>query len=116
VALVKYRKPDRIKKSPGRPVSGKQPKEEDLRRLYVEEARSIREVAQFLAVPKDTVARALKKYRIPARPNASRSRLRCYSLSGLQADIKAKGIRGLARELGIAEGTIRHHLKIRRDQ
>jgi predicted transcriptional regulator len=90
------------------------PPKEDLVRLYIKEEKSIREVAEALGRSKDIVARALKTYGIEARPNASRSKLRKIPLEDLKGAIKDKGIRGTARELGVDEGTIRHHLKVRK--
>jgi hypothetical protein len=75
---------------------------------------SIREIGEILRCTKDIVARALKGYGIKARPNASRSRLRTIDLYVLEEAVRSKGIRRYARELGITEGTLRHHLKVRR--
>ena len=83
----------------------------DLLRLYTKEGKSIREIGEILKCSKDMVARALKAYGIEARSKASRSRLRIIELSVLEEAVKNKGIRGYARELGITEGALRHHLK-----
>ena len=98
----------------GRPSSGKAPSKIDLVRLYVNEGKAIREVAESLGCSKEMVHRTLKAYGIYARPNASRSRLRTISLRDLEETVRAKGIRGYARELGITEGALRHHLKVRK--
>jgi len=98
----------------GRPPAGPAPSKADLIKLYVKEERSVREVAAAAGCSKDMVHRALKAYGIDVRPKASRSRLRTISLPDLEAGIKAKGIRGLARAIGVDEGTIRHYLKVRR--
>jgi DNA-binding CsgD family transcriptional regulator len=98
----------------GRPPSGKAPSKKVLLRLYAEEGKSIREIGEILNCSKDMVARALKAYGIEARTNASRSRLRTVELTALEEGIRIKGIRGYASELGICEGTLRHHLKVRK--
>jgi len=85
-----------------------------LRCLYVKEAKSIREVAESLGCTKDMVYRSLQKYGIEIRTNKRRSSLRSYKLSELDEGVKAKGIRGYARELGVDESTLRHHLKVRK--
>jgi len=85
-----------------------------LQRLYVREARSIREIADLQGCTKDMVARALKEYEIEARTNVKRSGLREYSLKELELGIERSGIRGFARELGIDESTLRHQLKVRK--
>ena len=100
----------------GRPPAGPAPSKADLVKLYVKEERSVRDVAAALGCSKDMVHRTLRKYGIAARPNASRSSLLKYSLSDLKAAVKTKGIRGAARGLGIDEGTLRHHLKVRSGQ
>lgn len=103
-----------IKARVGRPPSGKAPSKETLLRLYRQQKRSIREIGNALNCSKDMVARALKAHGIETRPKASRSRLRTLELSVLEEGIRDKGIRGFARELGITEGALRHHLKVRK--
>ena len=98
----------------GRPVTGKTPSKRVLLRLYAEEGKSIREIGETLNCSKDMVARALKAHGIEARANASRSRLRNIELATLEEGVRDKGIRGYAREMGITEGTLRHHLKVRK--
>ena len=99
---------------PGRPPSGLAPSKKVLLRLYADEGKSIREIGEILNCSKDMIARALSTYGIEARTNASRSRLRKIELSVLEEGVRDKGIRGYARELGITEGTLRHHLKVRK--
>jgi predicted transcriptional regulator len=99
----------------GKPPIGSKPSKKVLRRLYVKEARSIREIADLKGCTKDMVARALKEYEIEARTNAKRSNLRKYSIERLESGVKRMGIRGLAREMGVDESTLRHHLNIRKE-
>lgn len=89
----------------------KKPTKTDLRRLYISESKSIREVAEILGCSKDMVYRTLKKYGIPRRPNNCRSKLRIYKLSSLKKGVKNKGIRDFAIELDVHENTLRHYLK-----
>jgi transposase-like protein len=95
----------------GRPASGKKPETQELLRLYVQESRSIREIAEILGCKKDTVHYWLKKYDIPARTMAKRSKLLKYSLSELKEGVEEKGIRGYARELGVNASTLSRFLK-----
>jgi len=104
------------KRGRGKPPIGNKPGRTVLRRLYVKETRSIREIANLQVCTKDMIARALKEYGIEARTNASRSQLRAIPLGELETTIRDRGISGTARQLGIAEGTIRHHLKVRKGQ
>ena len=101
------------KKGRGRPPTGLTPVKEELVRLYINEEKSVREVAAVLGRSKDMVARALKRYGIEARANASRSRLRTIPLRDLEAAVRQKGLRGTARDLGVDHSTLQHHLKVR---
>ena len=98
------------KRGPGRPASNR-PKKSELQRLYVKEGRSIREVAEILNISKDKVYRALEEHNITRRSPARRSKLEKYDSAELRSRAKKKGIRGLARELGVNHGTLLHYLK-----
>ena len=98
----------------GRPSTGTMPEKYDLVKLYVQESRSIREIAEMLGCKKDVVHYWLKKYGIETRTMAKRSKLLKYSLSELKEGVKIRGIRGFSRELGVDESTLRHHLQVRK--
>ena len=108
---IKY--PMKEKPKRGRPAIGPGPSKADLVKLYVKEERSVRDVAAALGCSKDAVHRGLKQYGIAARTNASRSKLRTIPLRDLKAAIRAKGISGAARDMGVNRSTLRHHLKVR---
>ena len=108
---IKY--PMKKKPKRGRPAIGPRPSKADLVKIYVREERSVRDVAVFLDCSKSAVHRGLKQYGIDARPSASRSRLRTIRLRDLKAAIRAKGINGAARDMGVDRSTLRHHLKVR---
>ena len=114
MARIKYQEAAGLEEKRGRPPAGPAPSKADLVKLYVREGRSVRDVAAALGCSKDAVHRALAGYGIKARPNASRSKLRTIPLRDLKAAIRDKGILGTARGLGVDEGTVRHHLKVRR--
>lgn len=97
----------------GRPPAGPAPSKEDLVRLYVREGRAVRDVAAVLGTSKDMVHRKLAEYGVKVRSNAARSKLRTIPDGDLTTAVKAKGIRGMARDMGVDEGTIRHQLKVR---
>ena len=113
MARIKYQEAIGLIVGRGRPPAGPAPSKEDLVRLYVREGRAIRDVAADLGTTKDAVHRALKRFGINARSNAARSKLRTIADRDLKAAIRAKGIRGTARDMGVDEGTIRHQLKVR---
>ena len=111
---IKYLEAIGQKPKRGRPPAGPAPSKADLVKLYVKESRSIRDIAAVPGTTKDAVHRVLRKYGIKARSNVSRSRLRTIPLRDLEAAIRDKGIRWTARDLGVDEGTIRHHLETRK--
>ena len=98
----------------GRPKYPKKPDENSLRKLYVEQQKSIRQVATEVSLHPDTIHYWLKKYCIPARPMAKRSKLLKYSLLELEQGVRTKGIRGFSRVLKVEESTLRHHLQVRK--
>ena len=108
---IKYKESVGLKAVRGKPPIGKKPSESKLKRLYIKESKSIREVASALKCSKDMVYRSLKEYRIEIRPGFNRSKLRKYRLSDLEKGIKKKGVRGFAKELGVHENTLRYYLK-----
>jgi len=113
MARIKYQEAIGLEVKRGRPPLGPAPSKADLVRLYVKEEQSVRDVAAALGCSKDAVHRALKANGIDARSSGPRSQLRAIPLRDLKAAIREKGIRGTARDLGVDEGTVRHHLKVR---
>lgn len=97
-----------------KPVKGSKPEKLLLQQLYVKESKSIREIAKLLGCTKDMVFRSMRDYGIETRSNKRRSQLKDIKLFDLEKEVKRKGIRAYARELGVDERTLRHHLKIRR--
>jgi DNA-binding CsgD family transcriptional regulator len=97
-----------------RPKSPKAPDADTLRKLYLQQSKSMREVARDLGLHPDTVHYWLKKYKIETRSNVRKSQLLNVPLGELNKKVMRLGIRGFARELGLSEGAVRHHLKIRR--
>jgi transposase len=111
---IKYKEAIGIKVGTGRPSTGAKPEKEVLDKLYVQESRSIREIAEILGCKKDVVYYWLKKFGIETRTMAKRSKLLRYSLAELKDGVMTKGGRGYARELGVDESTLRHHLQVRK--
>ena len=113
MARIKYQEAVGLEVKRGRPPAGPAPSKADLVKLYVREGRSVRDVAAVLGTSKDMVHRKLAEYGIKVRSNAPRSKLRTIPDGDLKAAVKAKGIMGTARDMGVDEGTIRHQLKVR---
>lgn len=82
-----------------------------LTRLYIDQALSLREIAEKLGLHPDTVHYHLKRHGIETRGNAKRSGLRKLRLETIEKGVRDKGVRGYAKELGIHENTLRHYLK-----
>jgi hypothetical protein len=115
MAKIKYLEAIGREVKRGRPPVGKAPSKAELIKLYIQEDRSVRDVAAALGCSKDMVIRTLAKLGISVRSCARRSKLRVLPLKNLQDSIKEKGIRQTAREIGVCEGTLRHHMKGRTD-
>jgi DNA invertase Pin-like site-specific DNA recombinase len=112
---IKYKEAVGLKVKRRRPSINKKPSKAELRRIYVRESKSIREVAEILGCSKDVVYRSLKEYRIARRPNACRSKLRKFKRITLEKGIQEKGLRGFAAELGVHENTLRHYLNVSKE-
>ena len=111
MARIKYKEASGLVVKKGRTPMGKKPDKSVLKTLYVNELKSIREIAEYLGCSKDMVYRSLKEYGIELRPGFNRSRLRKLKLSILEKGVREKGIRGYAKELGVHENTLRYYLK-----
>ena len=107
----KYKEVAELEIKRGKPPKGKKPEKKELERLYLKERNSIREIADILGCSKDMIYRALGEYRIERRSKTRKSQLEKFELVDLRRRAKEKGIRGLARELGINHGTLLHFLK-----
>ncbi len=95
-----------------RPAKGPKPSKVDLKRLYVKESRSVRNIAELLECSKDMVYRALREYRIQRRTHTEkRSQLLDYDLRNLKREIRAKGYNQVATELGVHNTTLRRHVE-----
>ena len=110
---IPYKKAIGQKEKLGRPSSGKKPEKKELLKLYINESKSIREIAEDLVCSKDMVYRGLKEYGIEIRPGYNRSRLRVHDLAYLKREIKKKGYKEFALELGVDVSTLRKHIKNR---
>ena len=111
MARIKYKEAVGLEPRRGKLSIGEKPSKTVLKKLYIKESRSIREVAEALRCSKDMVYRALMDYKIELRPGFNRSKLRKYKISILEKGIREKGIRGYAKELGVHENTLRYYLK-----
>lgn len=111
MSRLKCQEASGLKVKRGRPSLGPAPSKADLVQLYVKEERSVRDVAAALGCSKDMVSRALKSYKIDARPNIKRSGLRKHGKKSLKSASKKKGIRGVARELGVNPSTLSRFLR-----
>lgn len=99
---------------PARAIGAK-PAKADLQRLYAREGKTVRDIAAALGCSKDMVHRALKEYGIEARSVARRSRLQEIPLAKIEAEVRALGLRGAARALGVDHSTLAQHLRARRE-
>jgi len=98
------------RRSPGRPVE-RIPKKGELQRLYVDETKSIREIAGLLKCSKDKVYRALKEYGIERRTHTWAPKLSQYDLEFIREIVKKKGYRKGAQELGVDKSTLYRYMR-----
>lgn len=83
-----------------------------LKKLYLKESRSIRNIAELLGCSKDKVYRALKEYKIESRRHVEkRSKLQEYNLTFLKKEIRLKGFNQVASELGVHNTTLRRYIE-----
>lgn len=113
MARIKYKEAAGIEAKKGKPSAGRKPEKTELKKLYIKESRSIREAAEIMGCSKDMVYRGLKEYKIEIRPGYNRSKLRIYDLAYLKREIKKKGYKEFALELGVDVSTLRKHIKNR---
>jgi transposase len=111
VVMIKIKKPKSRRAKHGCPPSGMAPSKKVLLRLYALEGKSIREIGEILKCSKDTVARALKAHGIEARTRVRRSGLKKFDRETLESNVKAKGIRGTAKELRVNPSTLSRFLR-----
>ncbi|MBN1270894.1 MAG: hypothetical protein JXB26_01370 [Candidatus Aminicenantes bacterium] len=94
----------------GKPPIGKKPSKAELQKLYVENSKSLREVADQLGCTKDMINRALNEYGIKKRPNIKRSKLRSYDKSYLKQEVEEKGITKVAKDFSVDIRTLKKYI------
>ncbi len=94
----------------GKPATGPKPGKTKLRKLYIKESKSVRDIAVILGCSKDMVYRALRDYGIERRPHTWGPRLQRYNLEFLRDMVNKKGYRNGAKELGVDKSTLFRYL------
>ena len=110
MARIRYKEAARVDVKKGRPSLGNKPDKDELKKLYVKELKSIREIAEGLGCSKDMVYRALKEYKIETRPDHKRSKLRHYNKSCLKKLVEEKGITNTANLLAVNKSTLKKYI------
>jgi len=108
---IKYKEAAGLRVKKGRPAKGKKPKKETLIKLYIDESKTIREVADIMGCSKDMIYRALREYGIERRSKARKSKLSNYDLKYINETVREKGYRKGAQELGVDKSTLYRYLK-----
>jgi transposase len=116
MARIKYKEAVGLEVKRGKPPIGNKPGERVLRRLYIRESMSIREIARQLGCTKDMVYRALGEYEIIRREKSKtkESVLSRYPLSHLEDKIAKDGYREAANKLGVGSSTLYFYVKRRK--
>jgi len=107
---IKYKEAAGIDVKRGRPAKGKKPTKSDLKKFYIKESNSIREIATILGCSKDMVYRALKEYGIERKSNKKRSKLRHLDISTIRKKVDNSGITKAAQELGVDIRTLKKYI------
>ena len=110
MARIKYKEAIGLEVKRGRPAKGNKPSEKILKKLYIKESRSIREIVNILGCSKDMVYRGLKEYGIERRTKAKRSGLHRYKLKYLERETKKNGFSQVANKLNVDVTTLRRYL------
>ena len=88
-------------------------REEDLKKLYVDEGRSVRDIAGILKCSKDAVHRRLQELGVERRGKARAPKLSQYSDAHIMAALKERGYRKAAVELGVGKSTLLRYVQRR---
>jgi transposase len=99
----------------GRPPLPRPPAQ-DLKRLYVREGRSIREIAGMMNMTRDTIRRALREAGIERRSRARRSRLRRVPIETIELTIREHKMKKAAAILGVGLRTLQDYRATYRDR
>jgi len=113
---IKYKEAAGLEVKKGKPSIGMKPSKADLKKLYVKESISIREVAKVLDCSKDMVYRTLQEYGIERRERLFKSKLNKYSLEYLKEEVKNKGFKQAAFDLNVDVHTLRVHFNRRKNK
>lgn len=108
---IRYKEAAGLEAKKGKPSVGKKPERSELRKLYVKESKSIREIAQILGCSKDMVHRSLQECGIERRPHTLSPKLEIFDLEFIRETVGQKGYRKGAKELGVDKSTIYRYLK-----
>lgn len=111
MSRIKYKEAAGLEVKKGKSSIGEKPTKKELKKLYIMETWSIREVAEILGCTKDRVYRALKEYGIERRSHTWKPKLSQYDLKFLKETVKKKGYRKGAQELGVDKSTLYRYLK-----
>ena len=117
MARIKYKEALGLRVRKGKPPIGNKPSKTALRRLYIRESKSIREIANLLGCTKDMVYRALREYEIKRRERSKtkESVLSRYPLSHLEDKIAKDGYREAAKKLGVGSSTLYFYVKRKKE-
>lgn len=108
---IRYKEAAGQKVKRGKPAIGKKPGKAELRRLYIKESKSIREISHSLGCSKDMVYRALKEYGIRKGFTTRKRKLSEATLTFLKKEFKTKSKKKVAKELGVSKSGLYKHLK-----
>jgi transposase len=112
MARIKYKEAAGLIVKRGKPIIGKKPERNDLIKLYINESKSIREIAELLNCSKDMIYRSLKEYEVERRAGSKgkRSKLRKFKKDDIVKKVDKKGLTNTAKEIGVDIRTLKKYL------
>ncbi|MBU4496089.1 MAG: hypothetical protein KJ874_12425 [Acidobacteria bacterium] len=108
---MNYKKAAGVAQNIGRPAIGSKPSYENLIKLYIEDKKSIREIADILGCSKDMVFNSLQEYGIKTRKGSKRSKLKDVELEELIKMVSTIGLTNTAKSLGVDIRTVKKQIE-----
>lgn len=116
MARIKYKEAVGFEPKRGRPSIGNKPVESELKKLYVEESKSIREIAEILGCSKDMIYRTIHEYGIKKEKETRKGKLKGITLEYIENSLKNKTKVKLAEELGVTRQGLNKRIRLLKEK
>lgn len=116
MARIKYKEAMGFESKRGRPSIGNKPGKTELKKLYLKESKSIREIAEILGCSKDMVYRTIHKYGIKKEKKTRKGKLKGITLEYIEKSLKNKTKVKLAEELGVTRQGLNKRIRLLKER